>query len=276
MFLAAKRARLSADRPDLPVAGGHRRVPGLRREEVASLAGISTTYYTKLEHGKVSGISDAVLDGLAAALGLTAEETAYVASLITVTGRSIPHPDDRPDDAVSEPLQRLLDATELPVHVQNDRCDIVATNRAGRALYPFHFEDPRRPANAVRFLFLDPRARSFFIDWDQWAIQGVAYLRASRARDPRDERLRALVGELSGSSPEFARTWATHDMRFALVGRRRIDHPHIGLLDLDFENLAVVGQRRLRLTAYSAPPGSPTSERLARLAERAPTASSRA
>lgn len=272
-FLAARRANASVDWHRLPMSGGRRRVPGLRRDEVAWLAGISTTYYTKLEHGTVKGISDSVLDGLAVALRLTPQECAYVASLISVSGRSAPAGGEGPDDVVGEPLQRILDAaSELPIHVLNERCDIVATNTTGRALYPFHFEGSDRP-NAVRFLFLDPRARSFFVDWELWATQGVAYLRASSARDPGDVQLRNVVRELSEQSHEFESAWASHDVQFDLVGTRRIDHPDVGRLDLDFQGLLVVGQRRLRLTAYSARPGSATARRLARLVPRnGPTA----
>lgn len=270
-FLAAKRARAVTDGREIPVAGGRRRVPGLRREEVAWLAGISTTYYTKLEHGRVGGISDAVLDGLAEALQLSAEEKEYVASLISVTGRSQPDRDDAPDDRVDEPLMRLLDAAAaLPIHVQNERTDIVAANALGRALYPYHFEDRQGPPNAVRFLFLDPRARAFFVDWERWALQGVAFLRASTARNPHDARLSALVDGLVARSAEFGRLWTTHDVQFHLVGTRRIDHPRVGRLDLDFQGLTVAGRQWLRLVAYSAPAGTPTAERLARLAEPPP------
>lgn len=200
------------------------------------------------------------------ALHLTPEECGYTASLINVTGRSASSPDRAQGDTVEEPLQRILDAAAaLPIHVQNERTDIVAANRLGRALYAFHFEDHRRPPNAVGFLFLDPRARSFFIDWEHAATQGVAYLRASSARDPGDARLGALIRELSEQSAEFAQMWATHTVQFDLVGTRRIHHPHVGRLDLDYQGLLVVGQRRLRLIAYSAPPGSLTAERLAQL-----------
>ncbi len=264
-FLRAKRAQAPLPEDGHLFGSIRRRVPGLRREEVAERALISTTYYTKLERGKVAGISSAVLDGLVAALALTPEERSYVAALIPVTGTVASSGGSADADAVGPVLQRVLDGlTTIPVHVQNERCEIIASNAIGRALYPFHFEQDR--PNTVRFLFLDPRARAFFVNWQKWADQGVYFLRSAHARDPRDARLKALIADLIAASPEFAHAWETHEVESAAVGTRCLVHPEVGRLNLDSQNLRIAEQPRLRLIAYTAEPGSLTEERLAKLA----------
>lgn len=268
-FLARRRGQVDPTSVPLPYIGGVRRVSGLRREEVALLAGISTTYYTRLERGKVGGISDAVLHGLVDALQLTPQEADYVASAITVTGWK-PQDVGAPDSlAVPVPIQRLLDAVATqPILVLNERCDIVASNSMGRALYPYHFEEPAdagRPINSVRFLFTDPRARSYYIDWERWAHQGVAYVRAALARHPRDRSLIEFIEELRAASTEFDLAWGSRDVHFDPVGMRSINHPVVGQLDLDFQTLHIVGSPTLRMTSYSADADSVTSARLAEL-----------
>lgn len=261
-----RRGRLSAQGRELPGGNGRRRVAGLRREEVAWLAGISTTYYTKLERGKVAGISDAVLDGLVNALQLSPEESDYVASLIRVSGRAVGRGRDG-DQGLPRGLGLVLDSMQtIPAHVLNESCDIVAANAVGRALYPFHFENPDVRPNSVRFLFLDARAHDFFVHWDRWAMQGVAYLRAAVARHPHDDELGAFVAELRSGSPEFSAMWSDHEAHFDAFGIRDLRHPEVGLLELDFQAFLIAGHRRYRMVTYTAPPGSPTAERIALLA----------
>lgn len=261
-FLRAKRGQVKPDTSRMPWAGGARKVTGLRREEVAWLAGISITYYTRLERGQVGGISDSVLFGLVDALQLSPQEADYIASTITVPGWV---PLGMADEAVPEQVLRLLEGVATqPIHVLNERCDIVAANSLGRLLYPFHYQAEAGP-NSIRFLFTDPRARSFFPDWEQWAHQGVAYLRGAAARHPRDRLLAEFISELLQASQEFSDSWHSHDVHYDPVGTRRVNHPIVGLLDLDFQALLVVGHPLLRITAYSAPPGSPTQQRLADL-----------
>lgn len=269
-FLQAKRAALPLPADGPAYGSTRRRVPGLRREEVAGRALISTTYYTKLERGRVQGISAAVLDGLVTALALAPDERAYVTTLIPVTGEGIPKAQaSRGPDAVGSILQRVLDGlVSIPAHVQNERCDIIGTNALGRALYPFHFEG--HCPNSVRFLFLDPRARTFFVDWEPWAAQGVHYLRSASARDPGDARLQAMIDDLCAESAEFKLARESHAVQSSPVGTRRLLHPEVGQLDLDFQNLQVTGQPGLRVIAYTADPGSPTAARLARLGAPAP------
>lgn len=256
-----------APEPGTSTAGTRRRVPGLRREEVALSAGISTTYYTKLERGQVGGVSRAVLAGLAGALRLTPQETDYIASIITVPGwgaRAV-------TDLVPPTLQRLLDGMpHLPAHVLNERCDLVAWNSTGRALYPYHFDGDQEP-NAVRFLFTDPRARTFFRNWERWSQQGVAFLRSALARHPQDRDLAAFVAELRNTSDEFADGWTRLDAHYDPVGTRTVEHPDVGRLTLDFQELRVAGHPGLRITAYTAPAGSATAARLEQLSHQGTT-----
>lgn len=261
-FLRAKREHTPVPADSLfPTTG--RRVPGLRRHEVAELAQISDTYYTKLERGKVPGISAAVLDGLAFALALTPQERNYVASLIPVAGQTVAAADALPDPMA--PIRRLLDALgDTPAHVHNERADIIATNPAGRALYPWHFEHSDRP-NTVAFLFLDSRAQVFFENWKQWSDQGVYFLRTAFARDPSNRSVASLVERLRARSPEFAEGWNSHHVAFQQFGTRVLHHPVVGRLQIDFQGLQPIGHDRLRIVVYTAEPGSTTAERLTTL-----------
>lgn len=261
-FLRAKREQTPVP-PDSLFPTRGRRVPGLRREEVAELALISDTYYTKLERGKVQGISAAVLDGLTFALALTPQERGYVASLIPVAGHAASVSDPLIDPMV--PLRRLLEALGgTPAHVHNERADIIATNAAGRALYPYHFEHSERP-NTIAFLFLDPRARDFFEDWKQWADQGVHYLRNALAREPDNRLVWSMVERLRARSAEFAEGWDSHHVAFQQFGTRVLNHPQVGRLAIDFQGLQPIGHDRIRIVVYTAADDAESSERLARL-----------
>lgn len=261
-FLRAKREQTPVP-PDSLFPTEGRRVPGLRREEVAELALISDTYYTKLERGRVPGISAAVLDGLTFALALTPQERSYVVSLIPVAGQATAVSDPLIDPLV--PLRRLLDALgDTPAHVHNERADIIATNPAGRALYPYHFQNSDRP-NSIAFLFLDPRARDFFVDWKEWADQGVHYLRNALARDPGNRLVSSMVERLRSRSPEFDEGWNSHHVGFQQFGTRVLNHPHIGRLAIDFQGLQPIGHETMRIVVYTAEPGSATAQRLRQL-----------
>lgn len=240
-------------------------MPGLRREEVADLALISTIYYTKLEQGRVGGLSSAVLDGLVRALALTTEERAYITTLIPVTGEHASHEADSVDDQIAPELARTIHALSgVPAHLFNERSDLILANDLGRALYPWHFEDEARP-NVVRFQFLDPRAPTFYVEWEKWARQSVAFTRAALARHPHDAELLAFVDEMRSLSPQFRDFWGQHLVRIATRGVRRIVHPDVGELDLDFQLLRATGHDRLRLITYSAEPGTATAHALHRL-----------
>lgn len=262
-FLRSRRARVTPQRVGVSASRG-RRVQGLRREEVAALAGISVDYYTKLERGKVSGVSASVFEGLVRALELDEAERVYLEALLNVSGLAAPSSTAVPH--VPQHVHRVLEAlVGIPAYVRNERFEILAANALGEALYAPHFAGPTRPVNTIEFLFCDPGAEDFFPDWEVIAGQAVSFLRASLALDPSDQALADLVAKLSSRSEAFRRKWADHGVRLHQVGTKRFNHPIVGELVLDFQAFEVDGQRGLRLNTYSAAPGSPTARRLALL-----------
>jgi transcriptional regulator with XRE-family HTH domain len=271
-FLATRRAKILPDQAGLPAYGGNRRVPGLRREEVALLAGVSVDYYTRLERGNLHGASDSVLEALARALQLDDAERAHLFDLARAasTGgntRRRPAP-----QRVKPGMQRVLDAiTDAPAWIRNGRADILATNRLGHALYAPVFDDPTRPANTARFAFLDPRATEFYVDWERTADDMVGVLRAEAGRNPYDRGLTDLVGELSTRSEAFRTRWAAHNVRFHRTGSKRLHHPVVGDLDLSYEAMELTSEPGLRLLVYTAEPSSPTQDALNLLASWAAT-----
>jgi transcriptional regulator with XRE-family HTH domain len=270
-FLTSRRAKLKAADVGLPDYGT-RRVPGLRREEVAVLAGVSVPYYTRLERGDLAGASDSVLDALARALQLDDAERAHLFDLARAAQPIAPPPRRRPAKHRIRPsVQQLLDAlTGAAAHIGNERLDILAANPLGRALYPQMLDGHERP-NAARFVFLDPRARDFYIDWDRTARDIVATLRSAAGRNPYDRDLTDLVGELSTRSEEFRQHWARHDVRFHISGIKRFHHPHVGELQLNYERLDVVFDTGLTIFTYTADPGTPSADALSLLGTLAAT-----
>lgn len=271
-FLRSRRAKVTPEQVNL-VTGGNRRVPGLRREEVATLAAVSVDYYARLERGNLSGVSDEVLDAVAHALRLDEAETAHLFALARAAQpgpgrrrRPVKQPELRPS------LQRLMDAiTGAPTLLQNDRMDFIAANALGRALYAPVLADPVQPANAARFMFLNPDAQSFFPEWEQNASDIVATLRGSAGRRPHDRSLSDLVGELATRSEEFRIRWAAHNVRFHRTGLKRITHPVVGELALSYEALELPTNPGWTMYAYTAEPGSASEERLRLLASWAAT-----
>ena len=269
-FLTSRRARLTPEQAGLPDFGGRRRVPGLRREEVALLAGMSVEYYVRFERGNAKGVSEAVLEAISRALKLDDAERSHLYDLVRAANEGV-HPQrrrGRPKTQQVRPgIQQLIDAmADVPVFVQNGRLDILATNRLGRAVFSELYVQPQRPANFGRFVFLDPRAEAFYRDWDDAAYQTVALLRSEAGRSPHDRVLSDLVGELSTQSDRFRTLWASHDVREHRTGTKRITHPVVGDLDLQFEAMDLSSERGLQLIAYSAPSGSPTADALKLLA----------
>ncbi len=270
-FLASRRAKITPERAGLPSFGGTRRVAGLRRAEVAMLAGVSPDYYTRLERGNLSGVSDSVLDAVARALHLDEAERAHLYDLARAANTT-PRTRRPRTQQVRAGVRGLLDAmTDAPAYVRNGRLDILAANRIGRALYASAFEAPDRPVNLARFCFLDPRADDFYPDWDEAANTTVALLRTEAGRDPYDKALTDLVGELATRSDEFRTRWAAHNVRLHHNGRKQFHHPVVGRLDLAFEAMPLPADPGLTLTAYSAEPGTPTSDGLRLLASWAAT-----
>jgi transcriptional regulator with XRE-family HTH domain len=244
-----------------------RRVPGLRREEVALLAGVSVDYYTRLERGNAAGVSDTVLEALARALQLDDAERAHLFDLARAAHTSTPRRRRRPQQRMRPAVQHMLDAMAgVPAFVRNGRLDIVGANHLFRALYSDHFHHAAEPLNTARFLFLDPRAHTFYVDWDRVASDVVAVLRAEAGRDPHDRELTDLVGELSMRSELFAKLWAAHNVRSHDTGLKRFHHPVVGDLNLTFESLELVADPGLTMTVYTAEPGSRSEEALNLLA----------
>jgi transcriptional regulator with XRE-family HTH domain len=270
-FLASRRARITPDEVGLIAYGRNRRVPGLRREEVAMLAGVSIDYYTQLERGKLNGVSDTVLDALAGALRLDEAERAHLFDLAR-TANARPRTRRPVRQQVRPAVRNILDAmTDAPSFIRNGRLDILYANRLARALYSPAFEASERPVNLARFAFLDPRAAEFYPEWEEAANTTVALLRTEAGRDPHDRGLSDLVGQLSTRSEEFRTRWAAHDVRLHRTGVKRFRHPAAGDLTLDFEAMEVAADPGLTLTAYSAEPGSPAHDTLKLLASWAAT-----
>jgi transcriptional regulator with XRE-family HTH domain len=274
-FLVTRRARLSPAQVGLP-AGGNRRVTGLRREEVAMLAGVSVDYYTRLERGGIKGVSDSVLQAVARALQLDEAEREHLFD-VARAANAAPSARRRPASQRIRPgIQRVLDAmTGAPAWVRNGRSDFLAGNRLGHALYSPLFSSPvragNRPANTARFVFLDPGAGEFYRDWDQTADLLVGVLRAEAGRDPYDRGLTDLIGELSTRSDTFRTRWAAHDVCVHRTGFKRLHHPVVGDLDLGYEAMQLPTDPGLSLIVYTAEPASPTQDALSLLASWAAT-----
>jgi transcriptional regulator with XRE-family HTH domain len=266
-FLSSRRARLTPEKAGLPAYGGNRRVKGLRREEVAMLAGVSVDYYVRMERGNLSGASESVLDALASALQLDDAERDHLFALAREASTRPARRKRTPPPVVSPAVQQVLDAiTEAPAWVRNGRHDIVAINQLGRALYSPVLADPRRPANTTRFVYLDPTAEQFFVDYDQIARDAAAMLRLEAGRNPHDQALIELVGELSTQSALFRQRWASQDVRYHRSGRKRLRHPVVGQLDLSFLACELPSEPGLQLNIYTAAAGTPTADGLKLLA----------
>ncbi|ORA33970.1 helix-turn-helix transcriptional regulator [Mycobacterium aquaticum] len=266
-FLTTRRARITPQQAGIPDYGAKRRVPGLRREEVALLAGVSVDYYTRLERGNLTGVSDTVLGAVAKVLELDEAERAHLWDLVRAS-TTIRKTQPKPTTAQIRPnLQHVLDAlVGAPAWVSNDRLDILATNRLCEALYADAFAGPQRPVNLARYIFLEPKSRQFFLDWEQHADNAVDILRTSAGRNPYEEQLTKLVGELSTRSDDFRTRWGAHNVRFHRTGVKRMHHADVGDLDLTFEGMEVSSHPGLTLYVMTAEPGSASDERLRILA----------
>lgn len=275
-FLSTRWGRISPEQAGVEPYGGRRRVPGLRREEVAHLAGVSVDYYTRLERGNLTGVSESVLDAIARALQLDRAEHDHLYNLARTANTSGRKRSEgvrgSTPTGVRPELQYLLDAiTEAPAFIGNNRMDIVAANILGYALYSDMYRAPGRPANHSRFIFLDPRAHNFYTDWDRAANTNVAGLRREAGRNPHDKGIASLIGELSMRSDEFRTLWAAHNVRRHYAGTKLFQHPVVGLLELKYQVLELEEDPGHTLTVYPATPGSPSGEALKLLASWAAT-----
>ncbi|MFI5975106.1 helix-turn-helix domain-containing protein [Streptomyces sp. NPDC051452] len=275
-FLRSRRARLKPEDVGLPDFGRRRRVPGLRREELAQLAGVSVAYYTRLEQGNGRNVSAEVLDSIARALRLTDAEHAHLTHL--AKPKSHKRKPAARQQQVRPSLCRLLDTMDgVPAYIVGRRAEILAWNRMAAAVFGDWAELPAVERNWARLVFLRPDYRDLFVDWEQKAIDIVCALRMDAGCHPDDPRLSALVGELSVKSEEFRRLWATHDVKEKSHGLKRLHHPLVGELSLNFESFRLTGDADQSLVTYHADPASPSEESLRLLASwgadatRAPT-----
>jgi transcriptional regulator with XRE-family HTH domain len=272
-FLTSRRARITPEQVGLR-SYGSRRVPGLRREEVSVLAGVSVPYYTRLERGDMNGVSQSVLEALARALELDDAERAHLFDLARAAQPTGARPRQRrAKQRVRPEVQWTLDAiTGAAAYAGNDRLDILASNQLGRALFSELYAAPARPVNSARFVFLDRRAETFYDDWERVAGECVAILRWAAGHDPHDRDLSDLVGELATHSEAFRTRWAAHDVRFHNIGLKHFHHPVVGELTLSFNRLDLPADHGLTIFTYTAEPGSRSEEALKLLGSWAATA----
>ena len=267
-FLISRRAQVAPEQVGLPT-GSNRRVKGLRRSEVATLAGLSVEYYTRLERGAISGASPQVLESLARALNLDDAERAHLFDLAHAAS-PVARPPRRRNSTSYVPHQSLqwaLDAvTAGPAFVRNGRMDLLAVNPLARAFYKDCYDMPGQSPIIARFTFLDQRAYQFYPDWDAFAEVTVSILRTEAGRDPHNKELHDLIGELSTRSEEFRTRWGAHNVRHHGTGFKTFNHPVVGEMTLAFEGLEMAAEPGLTLTIYAAEPGSPSAERLQLLA----------
>lgn len=271
-FLRSRRDRITPEQAGM-IGGGRRRVPGLRREEVATLADISVDYYARMERGDLRGVSPEILDSVARALRLDEAETDHLHDLARAAA---PWPTrqrkPRTDQTIRPSLQRLVDAvTDAAIWVRDRRMNPVTANPLGRALYAPVLEDPEGRGNTARFMFLSPAAHTFFPDWDTNADAIVATMRGYAGQNPRDKQLTDLIGELVTRSEAFRIRWAAHNVRHHRTGVKRFHHPQVGDMELTYEAMNLPGNPDWLMFGYTAEPGTASAERLRLLGSLAAT-----
>jgi len=261
-FLMSRRSRITPAQTGLPAYGGTRRVAGLKREEVAMLAGVSTEYYARLERGNLRGVSESVLESLAGALRLDEAERAHLLDLARAAGPARGSGTRRVRAELRPSVQRILAGmTGTPAYVRNSRMDILAANSLCFALYGGILSPDTMPLNLARFMFLDPRARDFFLEWDTLADDLAAALRTEAGRSPHDRALNSLIGDLATGSTEFSTRWARHNVHFHRSARKTLHNALVGDIELSGDSLELPGEG-LTLIAYTAESGSHAQEQL--------------
>jgi transcriptional regulator with XRE-family HTH domain len=267
-FLRSRRARLSPADVDLPVRGGSRRVTGLRREELALLAGVSVDYYSRLEQGRAHNVSEQVLGAVADALRLDALERRHLFDLVKVS--PAPHSQSAParPPKARAALRMMLDALDpVPAVLHGPHLEVVAINRMGGVLIDDFDAMPPAERNMVRWMFLNPKSRHVYPDWPEIAAQMVAILRVAGGQDAHDPCLTLLVDELGARSPEFARYWADYKVFQHTHGTKRFHHDAVGTMTINYESLVPPTEPGMSLIIYSAATGSPSEEKLKILAD---------
>lgn len=262
-FLTALRARMTPERAGVTTFGGERRVPGLRREEVAQLSGVSAAYYTRMERGDLSGVSESVLYALVRALQMDEAESAHLFDLARSAAGPRREMRSKPDTTVTPLVAQLLDTMQdVPAVAMNRISTPVGSNALGRALFPHLFPGDGAAVNNARYLFLDEDAQDFYPDWATTAREAVSALRLLAGQDPSDRALMALVGELATKSSEFRTWWGSHTVRTHTTGTKRIHHPVVGEMTLSFETLVLPSSKGIVVATYLASPGSTTADAL--------------
>lgn len=265
-FLLSRRARITPEQAGLPLYGTNRRVAGLRREEVALLAGVSTDYYTKVERGNLSGVSESVLEAIASALQLDESERTHLFDLARAAHTGTRQRSSRPKQSIRPSVQRIIDALGAPAYVRNNRLDLLAINQLGRALLADLYTDQSSRPNLARYLFLDPRSRDFYVEWEAVAKDVVAALRIEAGRNPYDRGLTDLIGELSTRSDEFRAWWASHNVRLHRTSTKKMHHPIAGEVELTGEALALPADAGLTIITYTVEPATASAQALQFLA----------
>ncbi|ACL40077.1 transcriptional regulator, XRE family [Pseudarthrobacter chlorophenolicus A6] len=261
-FLMSRRSRITPAQAGLPAHGGTRRVTGLKREEVAMLTGVSTEYYARLERGNLRGVSDSVLDSLARALQLDEAERAHLFDLAKAAAPAPASGTRRARAEVRPSIERILAGmTGTPAYVRNSRTDVIAANSLCFALYTGILSPETLPVNLARFMFLAPRSKDFFVDWETLADDFAAAMRTESGSNPRDRALNSLIGDLAAGSTEFSTRWARHNVRFHRSARKIMRNPLVGEIELTGDALELPGEG-LTMIAYSAEPGSHAQDQL--------------
>ncbi|MFC3891520.1 helix-turn-helix transcriptional regulator [Lentzea rhizosphaerae] len=251
-FLRVRRSRVDPASAGIP-ADRHRRVEGLRREEVAHLSGVSVDYYVRLEQGRATQPSEQVLDALARVLGLDETERGHLHRLARQRRRTAKAPSSR----ARPELVRVLDLVrDAPALIMNHRLDVLAGNRLARLLY----SRPLQDLNIARHIFLEEA--ELYGEWEKCTLDVVGHLRLAAGKYPDDPRLASLVGELAMGSERFRRLWARADVRARGHGRKTYQHPLVGLLELHQENFALPDESGVELLVLSAAPGSAAEDGL--------------
>ncbi|MFJ9179083.1 helix-turn-helix domain-containing protein [Streptomyces sp. NPDC102360] len=257
-YLRARRGQVTPADAGLPAGTGLRRTPGLRREELATLAGVSVDYYTRLERGRETNPSPAVLDAIARALRLRGDSYERLHELAELASGRPSEPRPTADDTVRPSVLRMLDALRpLPAYVVSRHNYVLAANPPGRRLLPGLWDWPDEQRNITRYLFLHPTGRELYVPWEETVTASVAHLRAIAGTDPDDPRLTALVGELTLKSPDFTRIWDRYDVQERSGGTKSFAHPKVGAMTLTFEVMRLARTGGQRLVVYQAPAGSP-------------------
>lgn len=255
-FLSSRRAALRPEDVGLPPAFTTRRVPGLRREEVAILAGVSVEYYVKLEQGRATNVSEQVLEAIERALRLDDLERRHLRVLVRPGTTS--RPAERPRAKARLAVLTMIDAMTVPAIVHGPLLEVLGINTVGRALFDDFPEMPSEERSLARWMFLSPRAREVYLDWELHAPQMVAILRAA----PPSAGLERLVGELSVASPEFAHHWAVYELHEHTHGTKRFGNAVVGELRLNYQAMPLPEDRGTTVVVYSADPGSPSADKL--------------